>query len=199
LTGKSRRFPPDIIRRATRKLEYIDLAVGLDDLKVPPSNRLHELEQSFLGEDRQSPEERAQADLPCPSETREKPGAVHQNERHIESDEKDSDRMTAGQAELRKLSGIWASCKHVNCLYDEPPGNMHALAALIHQFSRFVQVGNRMAMIALERLGPVNALIAFDYLAGRVDDLENPEGYLMSMIKAYSSGRTIAGGRLRPA
>ncbi len=27
-----------------RKLEYIDLATGLDDLKVPPSNRLHELE-----------------------------------------------------------------------------------------------------------------------------------------------------------
>jgi len=107
--------------------------------------------------------------------------------------------MTGMRSELRKLSRIWLSCKHVNCFYDEPPGDMHALAALIHQFSRFVQVGNRMVMIALERLGPVNTLIAFDYLAGRVDDLENPEGYLMSMIKAYSSGRTIAGGRLCPA
>ncbi len=26
-----------------RKLEYIDLATGLEDLKVPPGNRLHEL------------------------------------------------------------------------------------------------------------------------------------------------------------
>lgn len=43
MTGKSRRFPPDIIKRAILKLEYIDLATGLDDLKVPPSNRLHEL------------------------------------------------------------------------------------------------------------------------------------------------------------
>ena len=43
VTGKSRRFPPDIIKRAILKLEYIDLATGLDDLKVPPSNRLHEL------------------------------------------------------------------------------------------------------------------------------------------------------------
>ena len=43
--GKSKRFPPEITRRAIRKLEYLDLATGLDDLKVPPSNRLHELER----------------------------------------------------------------------------------------------------------------------------------------------------------
>jgi len=49
-TGRSRRFPPDITRRATRKLEYIDLATGLDDLKAPPSNRLHELEGDRQGQ-----------------------------------------------------------------------------------------------------------------------------------------------------
>ncbi len=41
--GKSKRFPPEIHRRALRKLEYIELATGLQDLKVPPRNRLHEL------------------------------------------------------------------------------------------------------------------------------------------------------------
>lgn len=49
-TGKSRRFPPDIMRRALRKLEYIDLATGLQDLKVPPSNRLHELSGDRRGQ-----------------------------------------------------------------------------------------------------------------------------------------------------
>lgn len=48
--GKSRRFPPDISKRAMRKLEYIDLAIGLDDLKVPPSNRLHELGRERKGQ-----------------------------------------------------------------------------------------------------------------------------------------------------
>ena len=48
--GKSRRFPPEIFRRAIRKLEYVDLATGLDDLKVPPSNRLHELERERNGQ-----------------------------------------------------------------------------------------------------------------------------------------------------
>ena len=49
-TGKSKRFPPDISKRAIRKLEYIDLATGLHDLKVPPSNQLHELERDRKGQ-----------------------------------------------------------------------------------------------------------------------------------------------------
>jgi toxin HigB-1 len=32
-----------------RRLEYIDLAASLDDLKVPPSNRLHALEGNRRG------------------------------------------------------------------------------------------------------------------------------------------------------
>lgn len=43
VTGKSKRFPPEILRRARRKLEYVDLASQLDDLKIPPGNRLHQL------------------------------------------------------------------------------------------------------------------------------------------------------------
>jgi proteic killer suppression protein len=50
VTGKSKRLPPDIARRATRKLEYIDLASHLDDLRVPPGNRLHELERDRKGQ-----------------------------------------------------------------------------------------------------------------------------------------------------
>jgi len=42
-TGRSKQLAPDILRRARRKLEYIDLAAQLDDLRVPPGNRLHKL------------------------------------------------------------------------------------------------------------------------------------------------------------
>jgi len=41
--GKSKQFPSEIWKRALRRLEYIDLALRLDDLKLPPSNRLHKL------------------------------------------------------------------------------------------------------------------------------------------------------------
>ena len=50
LTGKSRRFPPEILRRAVRKLEQVHASTGLDDLKVPPSNRLHALEKERKGQ-----------------------------------------------------------------------------------------------------------------------------------------------------
>ena len=48
--GKSKRLPPELIRRALRRLEYIDLAVRLEDLRVPPSNRLHAFSGSRKGQ-----------------------------------------------------------------------------------------------------------------------------------------------------
>jgi proteic killer suppression protein len=49
-TGKSKRFPTEIWKRAKRRLEYLDLAARLDDLKVPPSNRLHKLSRDRDGQ-----------------------------------------------------------------------------------------------------------------------------------------------------
>ena len=48
-TGKSRKLPSDIWRRALRKLEMIDKAETLDDLKVPPGNRLEALKGDRTG------------------------------------------------------------------------------------------------------------------------------------------------------
>ena len=48
--GASRRLPPDVARRAARKLEYVDLATCLEDLKVPPGNRLHALKDDRVGQ-----------------------------------------------------------------------------------------------------------------------------------------------------
>ena len=49
-TGRARWFPPAIARRAARKLEYLDLAVTLEDVRYPPGNRLHSLKGSRLGQ-----------------------------------------------------------------------------------------------------------------------------------------------------
>ncbi len=50
ITGKSKRLPADLLKRAMRRLEYVDLASSLEDLKVPPSNRLHALKESRAGQ-----------------------------------------------------------------------------------------------------------------------------------------------------
>jgi proteic killer suppression protein len=49
-SGKLKRLPADLLQRARRRLEYIDLATCIDDLKVPPSNRLHALSRDRAGQ-----------------------------------------------------------------------------------------------------------------------------------------------------
>ena len=46
----SRSFPPEIIRKARLKLEILDAAEKLDDLKVPPGNRLEALKGDRVGQ-----------------------------------------------------------------------------------------------------------------------------------------------------
>ncbi|MCP8899540.1 type II toxin-antitoxin system RelE/ParE family toxin [Gilvimarinus xylanilyticus] len=48
--GQAKKFPPDVARRAARKLEYVHLAKNVDDLKVPPGNRLHMLSGDRQGQ-----------------------------------------------------------------------------------------------------------------------------------------------------
>lgn len=39
-----------MLKRAVRRLEYINLATSLDDLREPPSNRLHSLKGDMAGQ-----------------------------------------------------------------------------------------------------------------------------------------------------
>ena len=45
-----RRLPPDIQRTALRKLVQLDAGVTLDDLRVPPGNRLEALSGNRVGQ-----------------------------------------------------------------------------------------------------------------------------------------------------
>ena len=50
LGGESRRLPSDVMRRAIRKLDMVDNAHALDDLRVPPGSRLHALSGNRKGQ-----------------------------------------------------------------------------------------------------------------------------------------------------
>ena len=49
-SGKSRRLPADIERRAFKKLAILNAAVALDKLKVPPGNQLEALRGDRSGQ-----------------------------------------------------------------------------------------------------------------------------------------------------
>jgi proteic killer suppression protein len=48
-TGKARRLPRDIVRRAAMRLRQLDAATRIDDLRLPPSNRLEPLRGDRAG------------------------------------------------------------------------------------------------------------------------------------------------------
>ena len=48
-SGKSRRLGQDILKRAMMRLKQLDAATRLDDLRMPPSNRLEALKGRFAG------------------------------------------------------------------------------------------------------------------------------------------------------
>jgi proteic killer suppression protein len=48
-TGKTRRFPPDVLKRAVKRLTQLDAATVLEDLRMPPSNRLEALTGNRAG------------------------------------------------------------------------------------------------------------------------------------------------------
>jgi proteic killer suppression protein len=47
--GKTRRLPRDILRRAIMRLRQLDAATKIDDLRLPPSNRLEALKGDRTG------------------------------------------------------------------------------------------------------------------------------------------------------
>ncbi|MDR2035680.1 MAG: type II toxin-antitoxin system RelE/ParE family toxin [Coriobacteriales bacterium] len=50
LTGQSKKLPPETLDRAIRKLDMIDSAQSINDLRVPPGNKLHALKGSGAGQ-----------------------------------------------------------------------------------------------------------------------------------------------------
>ena len=49
-TGKSRRLPPNIFKRAAMRLMQLDGATRIEDLRLPPSNRLEALVHDRAGQ-----------------------------------------------------------------------------------------------------------------------------------------------------
>jgi len=47
ITGKSKKFPQTIIKTALRKLDYLNAAKNINDLRIPPSNRLELLKGKY--------------------------------------------------------------------------------------------------------------------------------------------------------
>lgn len=48
-TGKSQKIPVEIIKTSLRKLDYLNASKTLNDMKVPPGNKLEQLKGNLSG------------------------------------------------------------------------------------------------------------------------------------------------------
>ncbi len=49
VTGKSKKYPAAVCNIGSRKLDYLNAAINIDDLRVPPGNRLESLKGKYKG------------------------------------------------------------------------------------------------------------------------------------------------------
>jgi len=49
-TGESRKIPSEILRRAAMRLKQLDAATRVEDLRLPPSNRLERITKDRVGQ-----------------------------------------------------------------------------------------------------------------------------------------------------
>ncbi len=49
-TGKSKRLPPEILKRAAMRLTQLNAATRVEDLRMPPSNKLESLSGGRYGQ-----------------------------------------------------------------------------------------------------------------------------------------------------
>ena len=94
---------------------------------------------------------------------------------------------------------MWSSASNLSEMYPEAPGNERQLYNLLHEYSSYFRLGQETFARSLAILGWEYLLVAMDYLAEKIQGIQNPRAYLQSMLKTFESGQRIAGGRVSPA
>ncbi|TNF22622.1 MAG: hypothetical protein EP318_03165 [Rhodobacteraceae bacterium] len=114
--------------------------------------------------------------------------------RHIESPRKEITREAPGEADPRQA---WARCKSLPEYYPETPKSVHAMAGALFEFLGFLGLGQGMKETVVSTFGLAKAVRVADYIAGRMNRISNPAGYVKQMISEYRKGNAVAAGTVR--
>ena len=98
-----------------------------------------------------------------------------------------------------RIRALWSSTSSLSEMYPEAPRNERQLYNLLHEYSSYFRLGQETFAQSLAILGWERLLVAMDYLAEKIQGIQNPRAYLQSMLKTFESGQRIAGGRVSPA
>ncbi len=106
-----------------------------------------------------------------------------QNVRHKETQKSYTKKTTP-----EDIPSLWASLSLIPSFYPDCPKSQHALLQLLFDFGVMLRISSTLLGKAVATLGLSKTVQLADQIAGRVDQVENPEGYLSKIIASRGQG-----------
>ena len=114
------------------------------------------------------------------------PATDGQNVRHKETTTTDTKKdLAALQHDL------WDQMTTVPAFYPQRPSTGHELMRILYEFGSMLRISQATLAKAVSCIGPVKTMLVADSIAGKPDQILNPDGYMLRAIQ--HSGRTIVG------
>lgn len=119
-------------------------------------------------------------------EPAKEPATDGQNVRHKETRTSDTKKTLATYPH-----DLWGQMTTVPEFYPHPPVTGHDLMRILYEFGRMLRISQATLAKAVNCLGPVKTMLVADVIAGKPDQILNPDGYLIGVIQ--HAGRTKVG------
>lgn len=138
------------------------------------------------GSDTRAYSEQAMRPAPAPERTTASDG---QYVRHKEPKISDSKKEAP-----RRKPPAWVELPTISALFPEPPRNSRETLAVIGQLTAMLRIRPALVEALVSKLGIGQSLAILDRIAGAVETIASPNGYLRGILKLESRTPRIAGG-----
>jgi replication initiation protein RepC len=83
----------------------------------------------------------------------------------------------------------------VPAFYPQRPSTCHELMRILYEFGRMLRISQTTLAKAVSCIGPVKTMLVADAIAGKPDQILNPDGYMVRVIQ-HSGQAKVGHGQL---
>lgn len=123
-------------------------------------------------------------------EPTELPATDGQNVRHKETITSETKKDLAE----RELD-LWDQMTTIPALYPQRPSTGHELMRILYEFGQMLRISTVTLANAVSCIGPARTMLIADAIAGKPDQVLNPEGYLIGVIR-HATRAKVGHGQL---
>jgi replication initiation protein RepC len=121
------------------------------------------------------------------------PATDGQNVRHKETINSETKKDLAGLQH-----DLWDQMTTVPAFYPQRPSTGHELMRILYEFGQMLRISTATLANAVSCIGPARTILIADAIAGKPDQVLNPEGYLIGVIQ-HAMRAKVGRGQLHHA